>query len=282
MKWNMFRKLFLQCVFALFPLLMYGKNGPEHVKDMMAVFGPSEKPELRQFFENLTNLIDNRDPELTLRLKRIAPNFTEGKYTHRLYFHWGFDGRPQDSWALRERVELATDDPQIQEELFGAILAIQNVRMEKAMLYVQISFVDLTDSSKSLSIDEIMAIAALAYDTHILGDYIEGTATTAKALMPMDKIADDVLKAFYRIQKADKVFQENPERNVFLKLFNHKMRDAAKPSTKSDSAQKQADAAKKMLRVMQEMAPRLLRMTGTIRRLLRLKDLESAEFRKAA
>ncbi len=280
-------KRLLRFICVLLPLLSYGKSGDEHVKDMMSVFGPSDKKELEQFFENLTSLIDRPEPGLTMRIRGIAPRFTQGPYTHRLYFHWGFNGDPKDSWALLNRVTNATDDVQIQEMIFDEVRAVDIARKNKALLYVQISFVDLTNRSSGLSPDEINAIATLAYDTHILGDYIVGTATTSKALMPMDKIAADIIKAFGRIKRRDKAFQENPERKTLMKMFELKMKKASKHSQQRDSSQKQADAAKAMLQAMQEMVPKLLRMTDRIRRMLQLKDLEEEkkeeeEFRKAA
>ena len=76
----------------LLPLLLHGKGGGAHVEDMSAVFGPSEKGALREFFEKVTrNMDDYYDRDgwtLTQKLKAVAPNFKQGEYSHRIYFHW--------------------------------------------------------------------------------------------------------------------------------------------------------------------------------------------------
>ena len=255
-------------VLQLFPLQTDGKDGAEHVKDMHAVFGPSEKYDnLNQMFEAITRSADDREKNLTLQLRQIAPEFTEGSYSHRLYFHWGFNGQPEDSTALTERINSATDDMQVKKALFDRIRSVHNRRRAKVMLRVQICCLNPNDRSKALNGREMNAIATLAYDTHILGDYIEGKENTIKALMPMEKLVEDICAVFRRLVREDQDFRDNPERKLLQKDFESKMKQAAKSSG-------QMDAAKKMLRISKDFVPRLLRMTGRVRNALQLKDLE--------
>ena len=268
--------MFLSCrmmipllfVLQLFPLQTNGKDGAEHVKDMHAVFGPSEKYDnLNQMFEAITRLMDNREKNLTFDLRQIAPGFTEGSYSHRLYFHWGFNGQPEDSTALTERINAATEDMQVRKELFERIRSVYNRRRGKVMLRVQICCLNPNDRSKALNGREMNAIATLAYDTHILGDYIEGKGNTTKALMPMEKLMEDICRVFQHLVREDQAFRDNPERKPLQKDFERKMKQAAKASG-------QMAAAKQMLRLSKDFVPRLLRMTGRVRNALQLKDLE--------
>ena len=258
-----FLKAVVTYVILFLPLLLHGKSGPAHIEDMHAVFGPSEKYDnLNQMFEAITRLIDDREKNLTSKLREIAPEFTEGSYSHRIYFHWGFNGKPEDSMALNERIKLATDDMQVRRALFDRIRIAQKQRNDAIMRCVQ-----KTCSGKALKRREKNAIAALAYDTHILGDYIEGTENTTKALMPMEKLMEDICTVFRRLVREDQDFRDNPERKPLQKDFERKMKQAAKVSG-------QMDAAKQMLRLSKDFVPRLLRMTGRVRNALQLKDLE--------
>ncbi len=259
-------------VLQLLPLQTNGKVWYQHVQDMHSVFGSgfgrSEKySDIDEMFKGITNLMDRREENLSEQLKQIAPKFSEGNYGHRIYFHWGFNGRPEDSTALSERIKAATDDMQVREALFDKIRSVQRQRNQKTMLYVQICCLNPNDRSKALNGREMNAIAALAYDTHILGDYIEGTEKTIKALMPMDKLMEDICKVFRRLEHEDKDFRDNPERKHLQKDFERKMNQAAKAST-------QMEAAKEMLRISKAFVPRLLRMTGRVRNALQLKDME--------
>ena len=277
MKW----KLFLQCAVALFPLMIYGKGGFEHAKDMMSVFGPSDHKQIKSFFLKVSYIIDENRHGLGGKIKSIAPRYTEGDYGHRIYFHWGFNGDPKDSQAFKERVEAATTDMQLQASIYAIVREEQRKRNTHVLDYAKEHFLDPNDRSMALKPAEINAIATLAYDTHIIGDYMFNTkeskkvTMSKKALMPMDKLMEDVCKVFDRITREDEVFRNNPNRKVLVKTFRRRMKEAANKSS-------QKDAAEGMLRIMRDTVPQLLRMTDRIRRMLQLKDLEEAEFRKAA
>ena len=131
---------------------------------------------------------------------------------------------------------------------------------------MQLSFLSSADEAKTK--DRAMnAIITLAYDTHILGDYVEGTDDTRKPLMPMEKLVKDITAVFNRLKKEDEVFRNHPDRPLLQRKFNGRMRQAAKASSVSK-------AAEEMLKVMKEIVPRLLRMTDRIQRMLQLKELE--------
>ena len=152
-------------VLQLLPLQTNGKVWYQHVQDMHSVFGSgfgrSEKySDIDEMFKGITNLMDRREENLSEQLKQIAPKFSEGNYGHRIYFHWGFNGRPEDSTALSERIKAATDDMQVREALFDKIRSVQRQRNQKTMLYVQICCLNPNDRSKALNGREMNAIAA--------------------------------------------------------------------------------------------------------------------------
>lgn len=259
----------LMCSFMLL-----GKGGKEHVSDMHQVFGKSERSnEVHQMFEAITRLADDKDPTLTLRLREIVPDYTQGNYTHRIYFHWGFNGRPEDSLALKERLDAVECEDDLRREFYDAIMAVQKSRNSKVMLYVQLCCTDPVNRSRNLSRREMNAVATLAYDTHIVGDYIEGTEKSYKALMPMDKLSQDILRVFDVLVKEDAVFRNNPDRKLLQKQLKHRFKDATQASTS-------AEAAKKMLRAMTEVCPRLLLMTERIKNTMKLVPLEKDEERE--
>ena len=234
---SLYPKKIVWVAVLLLPLLLHGKGGEAHVDDMAAVFGPSAVSALREFFEKVTHNIDDyRDTKgrtLTQRLKAVAPNFKQGEYSHRIYFHWGFNQPPMASSALKQCIENATDDKGKQMEMYRIVLAEQSARNQSLMRCVKEKFLDPNDRSRALKRSEINAITALAYDTHILGDYVEGTDDTRKPLMPMEKLVKDITAVFDRLKRDDDVFRNHPDRPLLQKEFNRRMLQAARASSAS-------------------------------------------------
>lgn len=262
------RRLIVLFFVLAYSTALFAKSGKEHVDDMHSVFGKSERrDEVNQMFEAITRLADERDPTLTLRLKEIVPNYSQGNYTHRIYFHWGFNGNPKDSLALKERLDVAECEAGLREEFYDAIKAVQKSRNSKVMLYVQICCTDPVNKSRSLSRREMNAVAALAYDTHIVGDYITGTEKSFKALMPMNKLSQDILRVLDVLVKEDSEFRNNPERKLLQKQLKHRFNEATNASSSDE-------VAEKMLRAMTEICPKLLLMTGRVRNAMKLVPAE--------
>lgn len=248
------------------PLSLLAKEGSEHVADMHAVFGVSTKQEtLNDLFFAITRKIDNRgNDNLNAQLKALSNNkFSESKFGHRIYFHWGFNGKPEDSPALVRQINLATTNDAVRAAMFDLVRKVHRRRREEILLQVQIAANTLHDKSKPLKRREMNVIAALAYDVHVLGDYVVGTDDTIQAIMSLDKIYLDIRRAFYQLVKNDEEFRDHPDRQMALKNFLRKMKRAAKMGS-------QKDAGEKMLELMKKNVPGLLLMTGRTRRALGL------------
>ena len=249
-------------------LSLLAKGGDGHVADMHSVFGRSQKhAALNDLFRAITRKIDAREGDnLNYKLKALSNNkFTEGVFNHRIYFHWGFNGDPKDSPALVRQVNLATTNEVVREEMFELVRRVHIRRKEEILLQVQIVANSMHDKSAALKRQEMNAIAALAYDVHILGDYIEGSDKTIQAILSIDKLNHDINRVFKLLVKYDDEFRNHPNRPILLKKFLHSMNKAIRKGAKSA-------AGEDMLKLMRVYVPELLLMTGRTKRALGLYD----------
>ena len=89
--------------------IAFAKSGSEHIADMCSVFGVCrDHPRLSSVFRTITSEMDDgrtgrQKYTLNQKMKDVEPSFKWGLYTHRLFFHWGFNGNPKDSAALTEK-----------------------------------------------------------------------------------------------------------------------------------------------------------------------------------
>lgn len=268
---------FISLILLGLVLSVFAKIGKEHIRDMHSVFGLSERHEnLQEMFQAITDMMDKREVGLSKAMKEIAPGFSEGNYSHRIYFHWGFNGNPRDSLALAEKINAATDDDATKEALYGKVIAAQKRRNRKTMEIVRRCCTDSSDRSKALTRAEMNALAALAYDVHILGDYIDGVEKTTKALIPMEKVGQDICRIFDRLAKEDEEFRNHPDRKLLQQQLRHQIKMASYSAS-------QKDAAEKMLKAIKDLSPKLLLCTGRIRKTLKLIEIEEEQqYRKAA
>lgn len=176
--------------------------GNGHSGDIAKVLGIDLKDsENNKRIETLTKVFaDSIDGQaeankLNREIKEIAPKFNWGVYSHRLFFHWGFNKNPQDSIPLSEKINEATNDPYKQKMIWELIIKYQserNRRMKSAVYKLG-----------AMTRDENDGIATLIYDIHLLGDYIEGTESTSKALLDINSIIGDLNNAFAKLNCSD-------------------------------------------------------------------------------
>ena len=107
--------------------------------------------------------------------------------------------------------------------------------------------------------EDIRGIASIVYDTHIIGDYIVGTDTTKRALISLATIKGDVIKAVHGIAAKDKDFNEN-------KLLNRFRKDMSGVCAGSD-----AEQAKRVLQIMTEQIPVILKKCPRVAKALGVK-----------
>lgn len=119
------------------------------------------------------------DKEFYNLVKERFPGFTWGKYTHRLFYHWGFEyGDPANQDKLRVQFFRMLPNATEQEwsDFIGIIQDEQGKRNKKTIA--------ATDEFFNLSGDRTFArgIAGICYYTHLLGDLVvHSTSSTDSA-----------------------------------------------------------------------------------------------------
>jgi len=244
------------------------KEGDEHVTDMQRVFGvDASYVNLTNMFWEITRYADRREPGLTGKLQAIAPKFSEGRYSHRIYFHWGFFGEPKHSPALVKQIDEATkgmlpaDAKRTQDAMYKLLRHVSGKRMSVVSGTVKACCTDPNDRSKALKRQEQNALAALAYDVHLIGDYIKGTEKTKEANVPLKIIYQDIENALNRIRREDyQEFTGKDELNACLAKL--RLEAGVQPETAAGDA---------MLLTLSQYVPVILRKTGRVKRTLGLK-----------
>lgn len=132
------------------------------------------------------------DREFYSRIKEKFPGFSWGKYTHRLFYHWGFEyGDPANQDKLR--IQFYKKLPDATEEEWNAFLTLiqeeQGKRNKKT--------INATDEFFGLAGDKTFArgIAGICYYTHLLGDHVvhaEKSSESAEAVLSSKFIAKNI------------------------------------------------------------------------------------------
>lgn len=187
-----------------------------HSQDMAMVVGlTKDSPQaLKLRWEEITNkfaqCIDNKlDAAACLGMVRqIIPAFSWHGYGHRVFFHWGFNSFPQDMGGYKKDVsqenamvicieEALLKEPEetrekLRKQVWNRLRGIQSSRNRSMMNVIPAADRDTKGS-----------IAAILYDVHLLGDYIEGEEKTCKALYPLSNIKGDIINAVNRMRVKD-------------------------------------------------------------------------------
>lgn len=151
----------------------------------------------REFARSIDGLSDAA--ALNRRLKELAPAFSQGTYSHRLFFHGWFNGDPGQAEALQRQIEASTADEEPRHRLWDAVKRSQGERNRRIAAAVE--------ALGSCSKRESHAIAALLYDTHLLGDYIQGTEQTSDAMASLLSVKRDIARATGNVGKSHAVLQ---------------------------------------------------------------------------
>ena len=168
---------------------------------------------------------------------RDAPHqkFSWGKYGHRIFFHWGFNGKP---WSpqIEEKVlechwDASTTDA-FKRKLMDEQARRNHLVMEKTSKTLQLGMSGVLREYTN-------GFASLVFDTHLLGDY----STTLKApLQDLNSVIDDVKNALYRkLKGGNTALAINKRLDLTKTLY-------ADPETR----------AKKVLEIMHEDVPEMI------------------------
>lgn len=197
--------------------------------------------------------------ELLGKIRRIAPAFSEGQWRHRIFFHWGFHGDPKDVAPLKRQIELASEDPEIQRRVWNEILDAQSHRNREMRKLVEDAAAMAPNVRSELRPEEKEFLAALLYDTHILGDYIEGELSTQDALLNLDDLKADIVRAVREIVEVNR--EAFPDQ-LSSKEFQQFQTEIDKASRLGDNQQK----AGNILKAMIEKVPPILKKCRRIKK----------------
>lgn len=163
-----------------------------HEADAYTVFPFERSSSISDWFEAVHKTIDYPYNAYFKGL-RMPPhqNFSWGSYGHRLFFHWGFNGRP---WTpqIQERVDLCGWDRQT-IDLFQKKLIDEQARRNKIIMTVTSEALHLGMSGQLREYTN--ALASILYDTHLLGDY---TTMRIEPLLNLNAVIDDIETTLYR------------------------------------------------------------------------------------
>lgn len=195
-------------------------SGDGHNGDIAKVLGVGlGDTQVRAKIEAITSgfaqKIDGKEDasELLRRIREIAPSFTWSKYTHRLFFHWGFNRNPRNSSALRNQIELATEDVGVREKIWTLIENEQGKR-NREMFNIIRNNLKASGGVTELTRSEVNAIASIVYDTHIIGDYIEGKEIPSQALFRLPDLLADIIHATRNLGCTDVKLLNNFKKNI--------------------------------------------------------------------
>lgn len=162
----------LACLPLLYsmPLFAHGSYD-EHCSEMVAVFGFVPDSKLNDWAKFISSdMIDNHEPFYS-SLKQRHPGF---KCKHRLLFHWGYNSRP---WSdiLERRILKYCNEVGAQSPSDTLLLFQQELRAEQKRRNGLVNAkTEKTFGFDSGGTDAMYAnrMASMAYNIHLLGDYM--------------------------------------------------------------------------------------------------------------
>ena len=187
--------------------------------------------------------------KLQNKIRNVVPNFSWGEYSHRLFFHWGFNGDPRKSEAIIKCLKKCNATPVEESKVWDLILAEQKERNRELIDSVLNALTEKTGKIRPISREQVNAIVSIGYDVHLLGDFISGVPDTQSSLLPLDSIVADLVSATLNIDGKD-----HKVRNTIKKELN----DAKGAGNSSQQAQE-------MLNVLEKNMPKLLKSSPTVK-----------------
>jgi len=194
-----------------------------HEADAYSVFPFERSKKISDWFEAVHKTIDY-PYNVYFEGLRDAPhqNFSWGKYGHRLFFHWGFNGRP---WTpqIQERVNLCNWDSKT-IDLFQKKLIDEQARRNKIIMTKTSEALRLGMSGQLREYSN--GFASILYDTHLLGDF---TTIRIEPLLDLNTVIDDIKTALYRkLKGGDEALRINKILENTKKLYKDPRIRAAK------------------------------------------------------
>lgn len=180
-----------------------------HNVDMAEVIGISRQssPAVRKKWHIITkkfaDMIDSLSDAsaLKMRIQRHAPAFNWSTYSHRIFFHWGFNTlpyAPNSATALGKRINLALDQLPPEKRAAAQRAIWEEIREAQRLRNQQmIAAIPIPDRQAR------SAVASILYNVHLLGDYINGAEGPTTALYPLDFVVNDIINAVNKLRCND-------------------------------------------------------------------------------
>jgi len=212
---NIFNVILLNLFFVSLLNLTYAKDAPRHNQDIKSVTGLVGKTEagnkrLEKCLNVFAHQIDNIKSFYKQKINDENSEFKEftyGKFSHRLFFHWGFNGDPRNHDPLTMQVKKCNWDTQ-KEDRFYKILILEQKKRNRKMLKAVKNNIGIIGGRDSIS-----GLTAIIYDVHILGDFEESSnSSTRKALMDINLLKGDIA------QNLSKLFDYKAANHIIKKL----------------------------------------------------------------
>lgn len=186
------------CLLLLMALFLVGMAREGHKRVWKIVLGieaqagnAAAESSIQELYKAFSEAIDKDANDVYNRVKKVtegvegAQVFNWSTYGHAIFFHWTFNAEPKEHRPLMELVKRCRLPREKERECMDIIGKEWKKRREDCLSAVR----------KCLGVSElndVVAIATIIHDTHILADYIENTRT--KPLAPMKSLKDDLLQ----------------------------------------------------------------------------------------
>lgn len=188
--------LSLCCALLVLRAPVFAKGGERHGEDYGAVLGvhalsAEGAGRLNQLWGQVNAQIDSVNEFYRTKIKDVPrfERFTWGAHSHRLLFHWGFHGDPQKHRPLARQVKSCGWSQKVGRAFYDVLRDEQARRNTVMTAAVRENLGVYTRARKR-------AIAAIIYDTHLLGDIAEpGNEATAQAVQNLPGILADLRRA---------------------------------------------------------------------------------------
>jgi len=163
-----------------------------HEADAYSVLPFEKSSEISDWFEAVHKTIDYPFNSYFEGLRNPPhQKFSWGKYGHRLFFHWGFNGKP---WSpqIQEMVDKCNWDEQT-VNLFKMKLINEQSRRNLKVMTATNEMLHFGMSGQMR--DYSNGFASILYDTHLLGDF---STTQITPLQDLNLVIDDIKVSLYR------------------------------------------------------------------------------------
>lgn len=162
----------------------------QHAEDMRGVFGFEEDSRLDGWMKFISSDMIDQTGTFYSRLKRNHPGFS---CKHRLLFHWGYDTEPW-SLLLERRVRNYCEDYNLNVEsnirIFKSEMKGEQRKRNSLINKKTESLFGFAHGGKDGSYARFFA--ALAYDTHLIGDYMSDN-TDLDGLQDFNRLISHVI-----------------------------------------------------------------------------------------